>query len=474
MKRNFFTAALESEASGAVDISEVTEVSTLQPKPGFKEDGSLAEPSTDDVKAAKEFGEDAAIADHDEIDAVAESQEHTLALEHLQSVAMRFCRMGAALEDIAEQAEASLEPVQAEAGEAGEAGEGAPAAVGEPGAGLTPETVQMLTTAIDAAGIGEPLQESVALESFGFDQRVATEGFVDVVKERAEKVWAAVAKFAKKAFELTGEKLKRFADYFRGLPKIYEKLEKEGQILNGHAGKPFQSAKWEKTVQERFYAPSSTKNPIAAVDNAGSEFDEVIRLVENKLVGEMRALSNSWATDKPETVVAAMNRCISTAKGLQDMGESRFQHSSVKVEVNLPERVTVDNTGGLEGTKVVFEEGKRDFSAGVKIASPADIKHLKETAVRAERAVMSALDALFDADFEPKYKARHSYDKDDREVARKLLSKYSNLMRVLADLSAGCVFGAAHGLYFNHFGATRWIRFSIAEAKAANRGGHKE
>lgn len=457
-RRNFFTAALEAQAD-TVDIADVTELSTLQPKPGVGEDKG-GEPSLDDVKVDKEFGEDALIAEHDEIDTVAESQEHTLALEHLQASAQRFCRMAAALEEIAEQAEASLEPT--------EAGEGRPAADGE---GLTPETVQLLTTAIDAGGVGEPLQESVALEAFGFDQRIATEGFIDAVKDRAEKVWAAVAKFARKAFEITGQKLKRFADYFRSLPGIYAKLEKEGEILNGHAGKPFQNAKWEKTVQERFFAPASTKSPIAAVDNAGAEFDEVIKLVENKLFGEMRALSSSWATDKPEQVVAAMNKCLGTARGLQAMGESRFQHSSVKVEVNLPERVTIDNTGGLEGTRAVFEEGQMNFSAGIRTASVADIKHLKDTAVRADRAITSAIDSLFDADFEPKYKSRSSYDKDDREVARKLLSKYSNLMRVLADLSAGCVFGAAHGYYFNHFGATRWIRFSIAEAKAAKREG---
>jgi hypothetical protein len=452
MKRNAFIAALESEVPGTVGPEDVTNQSTLQPKPGVGEEKG-GEPSLDDVKAKKEFGEEHDIADHDEIDTVAESQEHTLALEHLQAAAVRFCRMGAALEEIAETAAAQLD-------------------AGQP---MTPETVAMVTTGLDAAGIGEPLEESVALESFGFDAKIATESFIEAIKDRAQQVWAAVAKFAKKAFEVTAQKMKRFADYFRSLPSVYAKLEKEGEILASNAGKPFQNAKWEKALQDRFYAPASTKSPVAAVDNALSEFDEITKLVDVKLAGDIRGLSSSWSTDKPEQVVAAMNKCLATARLLTEMGASRFKHSSVKVEVNLPERVTLDGTGGLEGTRVVFEEGTSDFSAGIRTATVADIKHLKDSAVKADRAFTAIWDAFGALDFEPKYKARSNYGSDDREVARKLLVKYSNLMRVLCDLMAGCAYGAADGVYSNHYSATKWIRFSIAEAKAAGReGGAKE
>ena len=112
-KRNFFTAALAASAGTAalesgdpapVGVAAVfTEQQNLQPKPGVGEEKG-GEASLDDVKADKAYGEDADIADHDEIDTVAESQEHTLALEHLAATAMRFCRMGAALEEIAETA----------------------------------------------------------------------------------------------------------------------------------------------------------------------------------------------------------------------------------------------------------------------------------------------------------------------------------------------------------------------------------
>ena len=64
---------------------------------------------------------------------------------------------------------------------------------------------------------------------------------------------------------------------------------------------------------------------------------------------------------------------------------------------------------------------------------------------------------------------RAQFSDEEKEVSRKLLVKYSNLIRLVTDLVCGSVFGAAHGYYYNHFGASRWIRFSIAEAKAAAR-----
>lgn len=466
MKRNFFTAALAASAGTAalesgdnpapVGVAAVfTEQQNLQPKPGVGEEKG-GEASLDDVKVAKAVGEDADIADHDEIDTVAESQEHTLALEHLAATAMRFCRMGAALEEIAETAETNLE-------------------AGQP---MDPATCTMVTTAVDAAGIGAPLADAVALESFEFSANVATEGFVEAIKDRAKRVWAAVAKFARKAWDLTSQKLKRFADYFRGLVSTYAKLEKEGEILNGYGAKPFQNAKYEKLVQNRLYAPASTKSVIAAVDNAGAEYEQLMKHVDGRLASELQALKRAWKTEKAESVIAQMNKVLTCVRPLADMGNNSYKHSSVSVEVNLPTALSAQNTGGLEGTKVVFEEGTMEFSAGIKAATMADIKHLKESAGRAERLVSAAYGEFFDTYFDESDKSMEAYymslsraqfSDEDKEVARKLLVKYSNLIRLVTDLVCGSVFGAAHGYYYNHFGASRWIRFSIAEAKAAAR-----
>lgn len=452
MKRNIFTAALESEVPGTVGIDAVvTEQQDLQPKPGVGEVKG-GEASLDEVKADKEFGEEAAIAEHDEIDAVAESQEHTLALEHLQATAMRFCRLGAALEEIAETAQANLDQ-------------------GQP---MDPETVAMVTTAIDANGIGEPMEGTVATESFEFSATIATEGFIDAIKDRAQKVWNAVAKFFKKAIDLTVEKLKRCGDFFRELVQIYEKLEKEGDILATNAGKPFQSAKYEKALHDALWAPASTKSVVAAVDNAADEYAQVMDLADVKLNAAMRALNNSWATDKPEQVISAMNKVLTISKMLADMGSSKFMHSSTSVEVNLPERITLDNTGALQGTKVVYGKGVQNFTAGVRTASLADVKHLKASANQATRAFNAVFVENLKGDlFDSPWKQRGMFDakEDDKVQARKLLTKYVNLLRITSNLIGNCVWGAAEGFVNNHRTAAKWVRLSVAEAKAAKREG---
>lgn len=450
MRKNIFTAALESQSEQPIDVATIIQETQqdFQPKPGFKEDGD--EPSAE--KVTKAIGDDSApsVAEHDEIDTVAESQEHVLALEHLQKVSQRYCRMAAALEEIAEVAEQNLEEGQS----------------------MDPTQVAMVTTAIDAGGIGEPMADSVALEAFGMDARVATEGFIDAVKDRAEKVWAAVAKFAKKAVEITHQKLKRFADYFRSLPSIYEKLSKEGEILNTNAGKPFQNSKWEKDLQERACAPSSTKTILDTVSGAAADFKEVTALADGKLHGELRSLNSSWATDKPETVVAQMNKVLAVLKQLADTGHGKFKHSAAAVEVNLPERINLEGTSGLEGTSMTWEDTSHEFTAGIKTATYADIAKLKESALHANRAIDSAIDGLFDGKlFEVTYKTRNGYSKDDPKVARQLLSKYTNLMRIAVDISGASLFSVANGYYLNHFNASKWIRYSIAEAKQAARGG---
>jgi hypothetical protein len=371
---------------------------------------------------------------------------------------MKFCRMAAALEEIAETVETNLE-------------------AGQP---LEPSTAMMLTTAIDAGGVGEPMGEVVANEAFEFSGTAATESFVDSLKDRAKRVWSAMAKFARKAWEVTTQKLKRIADAFRTLGGIYNKLEKEGEILASAGNKPFQNSKWEAAIQSTLYAPASTKTVVAAVDNALTEYREVLKIVDGKLAGDLRSLKTAWRGEKAESVIAVMNKVLTSARPLAEMNGTRFKHSSVMVEVNLPTNVSLQNTGGLEGSKVTYEDGLNDFAAGIKTATIADIKHLKQTA----EAAANALDAAW-ANYRDVWKDeadggssdfaawldRGNFSEEKGDTTRKLLVKYTNLMRVVTDLTNATVYGSAEGVYSNHRTAAKWIRFSIAEGKAAARGG---
>lgn len=457
MRKNIFTAALESQSEQPIDVAKIIQETQqdFQPKPGFKEDGD--EPSAD--KVTKAIGDDSApsVAEHDEIDTVAESQDHVLALEHLQKASQRYCRMAAALEEIAEVAEQNLEEGQS----------------------MDPTQVAMVTTAIDAGGIGEPMADSVALEAFGMDARVATESFIDAVRDRAAKIWTAVKKFLRKAAEITHEKLKRFADFFRSVSSTITKLEKDFPILEKHGVKPFQNAKWEKELQEGIHAPSTTKTIPAAIAAAASEVDQVSKIVNGKLVSDLAGMKAAWRSEKAETVVAQMNKVLSNLRLLDGTGVNKFKHAAYAVEVNLPERVTLEGTGGLDNLQLSYEQGSGDFSAGLKTASVAEIKALKQFAEKATNVLQAAWGNYYEdswsdgQDQEMKaffeYYARGEFNEEKKDVARKLATKYVNLLRLTSELCNAATFATADGLHGNIFMAIRWARFSVAEAKAAAR-----
>lgn len=447
---------LEAQVEDTVPVSAIQENATLQPKVGFKADGE--EPSEEKPKA--EIGDEGehSVADHDEIDTVAESQEHVLALEHLSKTVQRFSRVAAAMEEIAETAEQNLADGQV----------------------MDPTQVSMLTTAIDASEIGDPLSESVAVESFGFSPRVATESFIDTLKDRASKIWTAVKKFMRKAADITGEKLKRFADFFRSIGKILDKLEKDYPILEAHGVKPFQNGKWEKSLQDAICAPSSTKTIPAAIAAAAAEVDQVSKIVNGKLVSDLAGMKAAWRTEKPETVVAQMNKVLSGLRQLDGVGVNKYKHASYAVEVNLPERVTLDGTGGLDNLQLSYEHGIGEFSAGIKTASVAEIKALRQFADKATNVLNAAWGNYYEDDWGDgqdaamkdfyEYHSRAEHKDDKSGVIRKLATKYTNLLRLTSELCNAATFSTADGLYTNIFQATRWARYSVAEAKAAARG----
>lgn len=434
----FLRAALEEAATVGPDAIHHTD--PVAPKPG------VGEAEFDDgAKEEGEFGEEHPVAEHDEIDAVAESQEYTLAIEHLQSTIGRYMRVGAALEEIEEAVQSKLDN----------------------GEEMTATDTALVTTAIDAAGVGEPLAEGVALESFAFSGRVATESFMEDVANRAKKVWEAVSKFVKRVFEETRNRMKRFADFFRSMPKIVEKLEKEIEQTQGFEGKNFADSKRESSIQKKFFSPSSVKSPLDVVRNSTTEFDTLIKLVDNKLQGDAQALQRSWATDSPEQVVSSMNKVLATLKNVLSQGATNAKHSAVIMEVNLPERFTLDGANGMAGTKATYNDGKQEFDASLKIASSKDLTVLKEVALRADRVITSVIDDLFDDTFILPYKGRSSSSSDaDAKQMRDLTAKYRSLLQIVVDVWCGVVFGAAQGLFYNTFVATGWVRASIAEARA--------
>lgn len=435
----FLSAALEGDNSNLGDIHHVEPVA---PEPGTGAEKEL----NLDIEVVAEVGTEHPIATHDELDVVAESQEHTLALEALSQAAHRYARVGAALEEISQNIEEKLDAGQE----------------------LTPADASMLATAVDAAGVGEPLADGVATESFSFSGRVATESFKEDIAERAKKIWEAISKFADRMFKETKARMKRFADYFRSIPKIVSELKKDVDKLEGHSGKPFQNSKREAKIQKTFFAPASTKTPLETVDGALKEFESLSKALDGRLRGDAQALQRAWQTDKPEAVVTAMNRALSTLKTVLSQGSTNAKFTADTVEVNLPDRITMETSNGLAGTKVTVNEGQRKFSTPLKIASAKDLEAFERFAQIADRAFTAVFDDLVSGEFILNYRARPGKDEGFSAAERRnLAAKYRSMLQIIVDVWCVSLYGSARGLWWNAFAYTGWLRGSVAEARSA-------
>lgn len=444
-KRNLFlTAALEAAAPSSAEVDDIHYTDTLQPKPGVGEGDDVD--SSYDLDVDGEVGEGSPFAEFDEIDVVAESQETTLALESLSASAHRFMAYASALEEIASTIEAGAEN----------------------GETVSPTTAALLTTALDGAGIGEPLSETVALESFDFSSSVATENFVDDLKERAKKVASAIASFAKKAADIVKAKLKRFADWFRKLPKIVEKLEKEIEATEGYVGTNFASEKYEKKAGTGFYAPASSRNISEVVRGTLAEYEKHTALVDGKFFADIKAMERSVNTGTAEEIVNSMNKTlVSLRTVLRDNNDAKYGSSDVFN--NLPEKFVVGKLSGMSKNAITLEERDTEGLHGLKIAGPKDLAVLKDVALKAQRAFGSNTDALMFDSFVVTLGNRQNEGELGFINNYKLVAAYRSMAFSCVNAWAWCEASAATALFMNVFRATGWIRASIADSRARRR-----
>jgi hypothetical protein len=468
MKPNFFTtsalnAGLESVSDKPVGPDAIHTQDTLQPKPGFKEDKDGAEDSLDDIKIAKEYGEGSDIADHDAIDTVAESQEHTLALEMLHESVRKFSQYCGALEEIAEVAGDQLE-------------------AGQP---MDPTQVTMLTTALDASGVGEPLAEGVALESFGFDANVATEAFVDTLKERAGKVKAAIAKFVRKIVEETKIRLGHFSTAMNGFGKgALKDIKKNKGALQGFSGRNFDNAKAEKKIQSRIIAPSSAKTPVAALKEALAAFEAASNMIDTRMSSAVAQATRAWSTDSIDKVPAALNRVLETASELMSKHSTNSKYTTIKVEAET-KKVTPENASKLAVDKMKRTSVSGSYDNSLKVASAAELEEAEAAILKAARIFNAksteALEFAFELiDIASRDNSKmHAASATARSMAYghrtmhegglwdlfKIGSAYRYAMYTCTYIASSVEMGLAEGVYRNASACVAWAQASIAEAK---------
>ena len=168
---------------GVNPAARVPQQPPVPEKPGFRETGTTGEDPKD-----KQFGQVAPFAEGErDLTVIADAQA---AMEALHSAIITGSRLAAGLEEMADQLDAMVAPV-----DDGEGGEIAPGA----DAGLSPEAAAVLQTSLNATSDVEGAGDVIAVESFHFDRRGSTKALAGKLRARAHAAQNAVDKLRAKA-----------------------------------------------------------------------------------------------------------------------------------------------------------------------------------------------------------------------------------------------------------------------------------
>lgn len=439
MKRtNFWTSGLEAMASGTVGPDAVTEQSSFQPKPGFKEGDEV----TSEDKPKKTFGEDHDLTDNDDQDTVAESQAHTLALEHLTNTIARLSKYNNALEELAEQVEERAE-------------------ANNP---LTASDTLMLTTAIDAADVGTPMSETVAMESFDFSPQVATEAFADSLKERVSKVTDALGKFAER---IQGAMAAHFSNFAASLKKYpasrIEKLKKNIDAVEGLSGRNFENTKREASIQKKIYAPNSSKNPLIALKDSLAAYDAATSFVDGTVTTAIAQLKRAYSVADYDKLPAALNKMLSAVNELSIKHSVNSKFTATVASINLKE-VTAETANKINIDYVKRSVAKPSYDNSLKIASKADLAEFATVVDKASRTFGSKIVKSYENKKEHISNDRIFDNKQGAWSQVKFDMAYRSMIHIALRAISLVEIGLAEAVYRNAAATADWFDASIAEA----------
>lgn len=358
MKNNIFLSALKpstlrpglesNDNPATVEVEDVHHVDPMMPKKaGFTE----CKEGDEHPKTDKVIGDEPDFGSKDE-DWVAESQVHTVALESISATMRRYTRMACALESIADTIDEQLEA----------------------GTPISPVTAAMVTTAIDAGEVGAtPLEEEVALESFGMDLNVATEAFAEKLREKASAVmnawsraWAATIKVFRKRWN------KMVGDYATLVDVIHEDLEKYTQLDNV-GGKPMGDLKWLGKI----HCAQSDKTPAEAMEGSLAAFRDVRDFMARELNnGDFDTQKEVSGADGGKVI--GMDRAYALVDDLQNSIdkiakklENYQDYRGVRIAVKYPKKDFADGNPGAEG-----------FDVSISAKSPTGLPRVQKTATK--------------------------------------------------------------------------------------------
>lgn len=477
--KNVFTQALVAGMATSLrpglESADTVEVGDLHPqekilptKTGLAEEKAGEEhPESDKV-----IGDEADFGSED-IDWIAQSQMQTVALESIATEMRRIGRMCTALENIADGVQTQLDADKP----------------------LDAVQTALITTALDASEVGaEPLAESIALEAYSADLRVATEGFVDRLHSRAQNVkeawvrgWSASMATSRAALTSVFQSNDRLAGQLKEALVEYRALGKVG-------GKEMPEAKYTEAV---FAAPSDRSVYQAAIGSIKAFTKAYDLLVKDVLHGADLKINGDEkrgvAEKEARKVVAALNERLetlkkfaesnahycaasltiqSTDKSIDFDGDVKSGDFKLRAETRKPNGVGgVLKTATVAEAEAIVDEARavtREFERMIQImAEFSDRRTLEAMGKTAFGVLLSPLIVLAELSANSNAAQRITaingfLDSTQYRNAELIISNQASLVK---DTATQMLFNHAVAMQRNMGAALKWVRDSIKQEK---------
>ena len=349
----------------------------------------------------------------------AEGEATAVAMEAFHATMGRMMRSCIALEELAEQVEGTLD---------------------NDGEGIDQEEAIKIETALAASGLDNP-QSEVALESFGFSTRIATESFAESIKERASSIWESVSKAFMKAATAVRQRLTSAGDFWRNSSAVLKSLSEKSEVLNNVKGQAIPDGAQLTALRKH----------MSFKDNGNAQLMEFYKRQlpkaidnSNRVYEALMELAQSLDSTNSRATLSAMERFCQTMTRLDKGSPSPAGENLVQYTIGMiggyTYKLTVPKTFTLEALKAT-NMSKVDLDIDAPEAGSQNYKVMTPAELSEFATLGDATDAMFEerweqflADknygagfFEKRSKLKEASEENKAEM-KELLAVYSKFM----------------------------------------------
>jgi hypothetical protein len=265
---------------------------------------------------------------------------------------------------------------------------------------------------------------------------------------------------------------------------ILKTLNKHKGKLEGYSGRNFENGKAEKKIQSRIVAPSSAKNPAAALKESMAAFDAATSMIDTRMTAAIAQAKRAYTTESLDKVPAALNRVLEAAADISSKHSVNSKYTTIKVEVEI-KKVTPETVSKMSVDKFKRTSVTSSYDNSLKVASAAEIDDVAATILKASRIFSQKLSEVMafaelmiglgktmsvsSSKTASKAGAAHGIRVNHGETGIwnfiKIDTAYRYAMYTCSYVSSSVEMGLAEGVYRNASACVAWAQASIAEAK---------